>query len=339
MTPDMDKIAVTGGLGFIGSILVEDLIRAGHAVAVIDAAAPAPQQAALGIDFFQADLREAEQVRQIITRLTAAGYRSLVHLAGNADALRSVAEPAQDFRANATATANVLTSAASAGWERAVIVSSALVYGRSGIHLRPETELPDPVFPYSASKLAAEAFGTALSRWSDLQVVVARLFTVYGPSADPCRSPSEPIQYPALALRDEPIIVLGDPATKVRDFVHVRDVVAALRLLLDRGEDGGTYNVGTGVATSLYALLSDIGKQLGRPVRWQADMSDLTDSYSIVADISRISRLGFRPAVALHDALASVLAAGSAPRPVPESRTACPPARPGARVPAGRQAS
>lgn len=307
----MDKIAITGGLGFIGSSLVEDLIHAGHAVAVIDAAAPTPEQA-LGVDFVQGDLREAEQARRVFAQLAAAGYRSLVHLAGNADALRSVAEPDLDFRTNATATANVLTSAACTGWERAVIVSSALVYGRNGPHLRPETELPDPMFPYSASKLAAEAFATALSRWSDLQVVVARLFTVYGPSADPRRSPSEPIQYAALALHDEPITVLGDPAAKVRDFIHVRDVVAALRLLLDRGEDRRTYNVGTGVATSLSTLLSDIGRHLGRPVRWRADMSDLRDSYSIVADIGRISRLGFRPTVSLQDALASALVAESA---------------------------
>lgn len=317
MGHNRSKIAVTGGLGFIGNHLVEELLRAGHGVAIIDSATPSAEQAALDVDFVQGDLRHAEEVERVFSRLAVAGYRSLFHLAGNADALRSVAEPDFDFSVNAAATANVLTSAARSGWKRAVIASSALVYGRSGPKFRLETELPDPVFPYSASKLAAEAFAAALSRSSDLQVVIARLFTVYGPSGDPEKSPVEPIQYAALALRDMPITVLGDPITKVRDFIHIGDVVDALRILLERGKEGCTYNVGTGVATSLRSLLDHIGSHLDRPVKWQADTSDLSDSYSIVANIDRISRLGFSPGMLLPDALASALSEGSTEVPVP----------------------
>jgi len=312
MGPDRGKIAVTGGLGFIGNHLVEELLQAGHGVAVIDSATPTAAQAAWDVDFVQGDLRLAEEVERAFSRLAAAGYRSLVHLAGNADVLRSVAEPDFDFGVNAAATANVLTSAARTGWKRAVIASSALVYGRSGSKFRPETELPDPIFPYSASKLAAEAFAAALSRSSDLQVVIARLFSVYGPSMAPEKSQVEPIQYVALALRDAPITVLGDPIRKIRDFIHIHDVVDALRILLERGMEGRTYNVGTGVATSLQSLLDQIGNHLDRPVKWRADTSDLSDSYSIVADIDRISRLGFSPGMLLEDAVASALSVGSA---------------------------
>ena len=312
MTTGTEKIAVTGGLGFIGGHLVRTLVQAGHDVAVLDSATPTDEQAALGFDLVQVDLRQTEDVGRAFGRLAAAGYRSLIHLAGNADALRSIAEPHFDFTENAVVTANVLTAAARTGWKRALIASSALVYGRNGAALRPETELPDPIYPYSASKLAAEAFATALSRFTDLQVVAARLFTVYGSAKDPEKSPIEPIQYSALALRDAPITVLGDPIRKVRDFIHIQDVVEALRLLLEKGEAGHAYNVGTGVATSLQSLLGSLEKYLGRPVRWRTDLSDMSDSYSIVADISRISRLGFRPGILLQDALAAALPAGSA---------------------------
>ncbi len=298
---------MTGGLGFIGGYLVEELLRAGYDVAIIDWATPKAGQVPPAADVVQLDLRQAGEVERVLSRLAATGYSSLVHLAGNANALRSVAEPDFDFSENAMVTASVLTAAARTGWKRAVLASSALVYGREGSVLRPETEQLDPVFPYSASKLAAEAFGTALSRWSDLEVVAARLFTVYGPSADPETSPIEPVQYAALALRDKPILVLGDPATKIRDFIHIQDVVTALRILLERGEDGRAYNVGTGVATSLQSLIDQIGQHLGRRVSWRADASDLSDSYPIVADIGRISRLGFTPGTALGEALASAL--------------------------------
>ena len=317
MTTGTEKIAVTGGLGFIGGHLVRTLVRAGHDVAVLDSAAPTGEQEALGFDLVRVDLRQTEDVERAFTGLAAAGYRRLIHLAGNADALRSITEPHFDFTENAVVTANVLTAAARTGWERALIASSALVYGRQGAALRPESELPDPIYPYSASKLAAEAFATALSRFTELQVVAARLFTVYGPAKDPENSPIEPISYCARALRDTPVTVLGDPVRKVRDFVHVQDVVGALRLLLDKGEAGLAYNVGTGVATSLQSLLESLEKYLGRPVRRQVDLSDMSDSYSIVADISRISQLGYRPAVLLQDALAAALPADSATVPAP----------------------
>jgi UDP-glucose 4-epimerase len=311
MEPSGGKIAVTGGLGFIGSHLVEELIKRGHDVTVIDSATPTAEQEACGADFIWGDLQQAKEAERVFSRLASAGYQSFIHLAGNANALRSVAEPDLDFSINAGATVNVLISAARSGWRRGVIASSALVYGRSGSTLRPETELPDPIFPYSASKLAAEAFAVALSRCTDLQVVAARLFTVYGPSRNPEKSPAEPVQYAALALRDVPITVQGDPVEKVRDFIHVRDVVDAIGILLERGEGGQIYNVGTGVATSLQSLLNEIGNQLGRPVKWRADSSDLSDSYAIVADVDRISCLGFSPGVLLQDALASALSVGS----------------------------
>lgn len=307
MWSDRGKVAVTGGLGFIGGYLVEELLRAGYDVAIIDWATPKAGQVPPGADVVQLDLRQADEVERVLSRLAAAGYRSLMHLAGNANALRSVTEPDFDFSENAMVTASVLAAAARTGWKRAVLASSALVYGRTGSTLRPETEQTDPIFPYSASKLAAEAFGTALSRWSDLEVVSARLFTVYGPCADPEASPIEPIQYVARARRDKPILVLGDPAAKIRDFIHIQDVVTALRILLERGEAGLAYNVGTGVPTSLQSLIDQIGQHLGRQVSWRADASDLSDSYSIVADIDRISRLGFAPGTALGDALASAL--------------------------------
>lgn len=309
MERSKEKVAVTGGLGFIGTHLVDHLLQTDHEVAVLDAAVPTADQAGSGARFLRVDLVHGTEVADALAALAADGYRSLVHLAGSADALHSITEPIYDFSTNAGATATVLTAAARTGWDRAVIASSALVYGRNGSKYRPETELPDPIFPYSASKLAAEAFASALSRWSDLETITARLFTVYGPSADPENSPIEPIQYAARAVRDLPITVLGDPDKKIRDFIHVLDVVEALRIILAKGRSGSTYNVGSGVATSLRDLLDHIENQLGRPVEWHADQSDLSDSYRIVADIGRITRLGFTPGMALSEGLAVALAA------------------------------
>lgn len=314
MENDRRKIMVTGGLGFIGTHLTEDLLQSGCEVAILDKAAPTAGRLPTDVELINIDLCDGAAVQRTMSRLLSAGYQTLIHLAGNADALRSVSAPDFDFAMNAQATVNVLVAASRAGWRRAVIASSALVYGPSTAKCQYETDLPNPVFPYAASKLAAESFATALSRCSDLEVVTARLFCIYGDSRNPENSPVEPTQYAARAARGLPITVLGDPVKKVRDFVHITDAVAALQLLAEKGEGGCIYNVGTGVATSLRTLLNLIGDHLGRPVAWEEDRSDMSDSYRLVADIGRLSGLGFSPGVMLPDALPAMLLDG-APKP------------------------
>lgn len=311
MDSDKKKIMVTGGLGFIGTHLTGDLVQSGYEVAILDTAVPTAGQLRPGVELINIDLRDGTAVQHAMSQLASAGYETLIHLAGNADALRSVSVPVFDFAVNAQATVNVLASASKSGWKRAVIASSALVYGPSTAKCQYETDLPDPVFPYAASKLAAEFFATSLSRCSDLEVMAARLFCIYGDSRNPENSPVEPTQYAARAARGLPITVLGDPEKKVRDFVHITDAVAALQLLADKGEGGCVYNVGTGVATSLRSLLALIGDHLGRPVAWEIDMSDMSDSYRLVANIDRLSMLGFAPSVMLPDALPAMLLNGA----------------------------
>lgn len=302
------KVAVTGGLGFIGSYLVEQLLLSGHDVAILDIAEPTDSRDDQSAQHIRLDLLHKGEVLEVLNDLSSRGFRSLIHLAGNSDALRSISEPTYDFAANAEATAVVLTAAAQTGWDRAVIASSALVYGRDGSKFRSENEPPDPIFPYSASKLASEAFASALTRWSNLEVIVARLFTVYDFSLNLRESLSEPVQYASRARHNQTITALGDLDKKIRDFVHVLDVVDALRILLDKGKAGTIYNVGTGAATSLRELLRHIETSLGRPINWETDCTNLHDSYRIVPNIDRISRLGFRPGINLPEALDVMLA-------------------------------
>jgi len=298
-TPLPNEIAVTGGCGFIGRHLVTTLAATGRHVIVLDMAEPPPELADLAdIEHRRADLRDHDQTKSALK-----GAEAVFHLAGNASGARSVAEPRFDFQANGLATCNVGDACRESSVRRLVYLSSAIVYGTPLTSPITEEHPTRPFLPYGASKLSGELVLRSLHDSAGLPVVIGRSFVVYGPGEDPRTAGGEVSQFLRWQLNDRPIPVVGDIDGKTRDFISVLDVCSALVTLAERGADGEIYNIGTGREVSMGELADAVGRVTGRPARLDVDPSRSEDSFRLVADVSKLSALGFRPRVPLESGI------------------------------------
>ena len=296
------RALVTGGLGFVGSHLVEHLIARGAEVTVLDVSPPAHPLPA-GAGYRSVDLRDPASCRAALVPVDV-----VFHLAGNASGTISVDHPRFDFETNADGTFNLFEALLSTDVRRVVYLSSAMVYGRPQSHPIAETHPLNPFLPYAASKLSGEHVASSMVESYGLPAVVGRAFTIYGPREDPRRAGGEVSQFLRWHLNGLPIPVVGDPEAKTRDFSHVADLVAGLITIAERGTSGDCYNLGTGTETSMRELVRVIGEVTGVPAQMECDRTVLDDTYRHVADISRLRALGYSPKVALADGISSLAA-------------------------------
>ncbi|MFI0484157.1 NAD-dependent epimerase/dehydratase family protein [Actinomadura sp. 9N215] len=295
-------VAVTGGSGFVGGHLVTALSGAGRSVTIVDLADPPPELAALpGVRHVRADVRDYGE-----TILALRGADTVFHLAGNASGSRSVEFPRFDFQINGLGSCNVGNACVELGVRRLVCLSSAIVYGVPQRFPMTEEHPTRPFLPYGASKLSGELALRSLYDAVGLPVVIGRSFVVYGPGEDPRSAGGEVSQFLRWQLNELPIPLVGDVDRKTRDFVHVSDVCQALITLADAGAPGEVYNIGSGREVSMRDLADAVAKATGRPARLRPDASSLEDSFRLVADISKLRSLGFRPGVTLESGLASL---------------------------------
>ncbi|MEU3312554.1 NAD-dependent epimerase/dehydratase family protein [Streptomyces sp. NPDC006687] len=300
--PFYEEVAVTGGAGFVGRHLVTALSLLSRKVTVVDHAPLPPGLADLpGVRHIRADLRDYGE-----TLLALQAADAVFHLAGNASGTESVADPRRDFQLNALGTCNVGTACLELGVGRLVYLSSAIVYGTPLQSPIREDHPTQPFLPYGASKLSGELTLRSLHATAGLPVVIGRSFVVYGPGEDPRRAGGEVSQFLRWHLNEQPIPVVGDIDRKRRDFIHVEDLCRALVTLAARGADGETYNLGTGTAVSMRELADAVGAATGRPALLDADTSSLADSFTLLADVSRLRGLGFSPRVTLAEGLAGL---------------------------------
>ncbi|MGE7391446.1 NAD-dependent epimerase/dehydratase family protein [Streptomyces sp. NPDC004126] len=294
-----EDVAVTGGAGFVGRHLVTALGPLSRKVTVVDHAPLPPGLAELpGVRHVRADLRDYGE-----TLLALRSADAVFHLAGNASGTESVADPRRDFHLNALATCNVGNACLELGVRRLVYLSSAIVYGTPRRSPIDEDHPTSPFLPYGASKLSGELTLRSLHATAGLPVVTGRSFVVYGPGEDPRRAGGEVSQFLRWHLNEQPIPVVGDIDRKRRDFIHVEDLCRALITLADRGADGETYNLGTGTAVSMRELAAEVGAATGRPALLDADPSSLADSFTLLADTTRLEGLGFAPRITLAEGL------------------------------------
>ncbi|GAA2409361.1 SDR family oxidoreductase [Actinomadura vinacea] len=299
---DAAYVAVTGGSGFVGGNLVSALTDLGKQVVIVDLAEPPAALSGLpGVQFRRTDLRDYGE-----TLLALRDVDTVYHLAGNASGTRSVENPRFDFQMNGLATCNVGNACVELGVRRMVFMSSAIVYGTPQAFPMTEEHPICPFLPYGASKYAGELHLRSLYDAMGLPVVIGRSFVVYGPGEDPRTAGGEVSQFLRWQLNELPIPVVGDIDHKTRDFVHVADVCAALITLAESGKPGEAYNIGGGEEVSMRELAAAVGEATGRPARLQADASQLEDSFRLVADISKLRDIGYRPRVPLDQGLKSL---------------------------------
>jgi len=299
---------ITGGAGFIGSHLVEALLAHGDQVRVLDnfttgkrANLPA---GAPGLEIIEGDVRNREAVRSAMQ-----GVAGVCHLAALVSVPESISQPDICFDINAQGTQIVLDEARRAGAEKVVLASSAAVYGDNTHLPLSESERANPLSPYGLDKLYAEQLGKTYQGLYGTNVTALRFFNVFGPRQDPGSSYSGVISiFMQRMLAGERVSIFGD-GQQTRDFVYVKDVIAAIMLALSH-QDRGFYcfNVGRGMQVSVCELYRQLCALIGTDMAVDFLSSRAGDIVCSEADITSISEvLGYASFYDLHAGLAETV--------------------------------
>ena len=306
------KTLVIGGAGFIGSHLVERLLREGHSVRVFDNLTTGKREnlAAAGkdVELVVADVRHPERLQQEMR-----GCEVVFHQAAIVSVPYSVEHPHETLDVNLRGTLNVLDAARNAGVRRVVMASSAAIYGEDPELPKRETMVPSPISPYGLEKLGSEHYLAIWAKLFGIETVGLRYFNVFGPRQDPSSPYSGVISiFVDRILKGENPTIFGD-GLHSRDFVFVADVVEANLLAGTRaarppkaGDKASSrvYNIGGGKRTTLNELAAALGKICGREVKPKHAEPRAGDIRDSLADISRArEELGFEPRVAVEEGL------------------------------------
>jgi len=300
----MRTFLITGGAGFIGSHIAEALVARGDQVRVLDNLSTGRlanlEPIRDRIRFVQGDVTDAPLVAELVQ-----GVECVFHQAALASVPASVDNPLASHAACATGTVTVLDAARRAGARRVVYAASSAAYGNRPGSPKRETDLPAPISPYGAAKLAGEFYCQAFTATYGFEAVGLRYFNVFGPRQDPNSPYSAVIPlFIAAMLAGRRPVVYGD-GRQSRDFVFVGDVVRANLLAADApGAPGRVFNVGTGQGIDLLTLLDLLHRLLGTSVEPRFDPPRPGDVRESLADISQARAvLGYEPQTGFEEGL------------------------------------
>lgn len=298
-------VVVTGGAGFIGSHLAKALVARGDRVRVLDNLCSGRRenlQPVLDeIEFVEADLNDESAVQRAVK-----GADCVFHQAALASVPRSIDRPLETHAACVTGTVVLLDAARRAGVRRLVYAASSSAYGDQPFSSKRETDLPAPLSPYGAAKLASEFYCRAFTASYGFETVALRYFNVFGPhqDADSPYSAVIPLFVTALLQNRRPIIY-GD-GLQSRDFTFVDNVVQGNLLAADApGIGGRVLNLAMGQSTNLLVLLSKLQALLGTAIEPEFRPARVGDVRESLADISWARELlGYEPQVSFDEGLA-----------------------------------
>ncbi|RMF04880.1 MAG: SDR family oxidoreductase [Chloroflexi bacterium] len=300
----MTQSLVTGGAGFIGSHIVEALVARGDRVRVLDDLSSGhPENLAAvrdRVEFIEGSIEDPVAVKQ-----AAAGVAQIFHLAAMVSVPQSMAQPVAAERANALGTLNVLLAARDAGARRLVLSSTCAVYGDEPSLPKHEQSPILPKSPYAVSKFAAEQYCRLFHESFGLETVVLRYFNVFGPRQDPSSAYSGVISIFVDKLRQGAAPFIYGDGEQTRDFVFVKDVVAANLRAADTPDAAGqVFNIGTGRQTSINRLYTELCRILNfsePPVYQPPRHGDIRHSCADAARASSV--LGWTAQTSLADGL------------------------------------
>ena len=304
----MANYLVTGGAGFIGSHIVEELARRGEHVRVVDNLVTGKRQNIAhlpSVEFVEGDLADLDVARRAVS-----GMDYVLHQAAIPSVPRSVQDPITSNRANIDASVNVLVAARDASVRRLVYAGSSSVYGDAPTLPKVETMPTAPLSPYALQKLVAEQYCQIFTRLFGLETVTIRYFNVFGPRQDPSSPYSGVISLFISALCDGGRPTIFGDGEHTRDFTYVANVVdGVLRACTAPGASGEVINVATGGRISLNTLFTTIRALVGatvEPIHAAPRAGDVKDSQ---ADITKARRvLGYEPLVSFEEGLARTVA-------------------------------
>jgi nucleoside-diphosphate-sugar epimerase len=294
---------VTGGAGFIGSHLAEELVRRGERVRVVDSLITG-KRANLAhlpdVEFLEGDLADLAVARRAVD-----GVDYVLHQAAIPSVPRSVTDPITSNRANIDATLHVLVAARDAGVKRLVFAGSSSEYGDSPTLPKHEEMPTSPLSPYALQKVVGEEYLRMFTRLYGLETVSIRYFNVFGPRQDPGSPYSGVISlFIKWLIANERPTIYGD-GEQTRDFTYVANVVdGVLRACEAPGASGQSINVATEGRVSLNELLRTLQRIVGtslEPIYREPRVGDVRDSQASIAKARRL--LGYEPIVSFEEGL------------------------------------
>lgn len=298
------RFLVTGGAGFIGSHTVEELIRCGHNVVVLDNLSTGKESNLAEvwhkIEFIRGSITEPEGVR-----VACQGVDYVIHLAARTSVPRSMKEPVETNHVNVDGTLNVLLAARDAKVKRIVFSASSSVYGETRTLPKCERMTPEPISPYGVTKLVGEIYGRLFHRVYGLEFVSLRYFNIFGPRQDP-KSPYSGVlsRFNAALLESMEPTIYGD-GQQSRDFTFVANAVQA-NLLACTAENvaGLVFNIGTGKRHTLNQTLQMLARITGRSGNAKYVSPREGDVLHSQADISEArEKLNYTPRVEFEEGL------------------------------------
>ena len=300
----MRKVLVTGGAGFIGSHIVDALIERGDQVRVLDNLSTGRLEN-LGhvrdnIDFIEAELTDAQTVARAVN-----GVDCVFHQAALASVPRSMERPLDTHAACVTGTLVLLEAARKARVRRVVYAASSSAYGDQDKPSKQETDLPMPISPYGAAKLAAEYYCRAFAAMGAVETVSLRYFNIFGPRQNPHGEYSAVIpKFITLMMAGKSPVIYGD-GSQSRDFAFVANAVQANLLAADaEGVSGRVFNVAMGEQVGLLELVDKLNKLMGTKIKPKLEAARAGDIRDSLADIAQAKKaLKYNPKVDFEEGL------------------------------------
>jgi len=298
------RFVVTGGAGFIGSNTVDELVRRGHSVVVLDDLSSGKEENLAEvrnkITLIKGSITDIEIVRKAMHE---AEY--VLHLAARTSVPKSVKDPLETNKVNIDGTLNVLVAARDAKVKRFVFAASSSAYGETPTLPKMEKMQPQPISPYGVTKYVGELYAQTFGRCYGLENVSLRYFNIFGPRQDP-GSPYSGVlaKFCTVFLEEAPPVIFGD-GEQTRDFTYVENAVQANLLACEAPNvSGKIFNVGIGGRFSLKQTVTLLNKISGLNLEAKYETPRDGDIRDSQADISQISEfLGYEPVVGFEEGL------------------------------------
>jgi nucleoside-diphosphate-sugar epimerase len=302
------KYLVTGGAGFIGSHLVEELLRRGETVRIADNFSTGRRDAVPADG--RVDLVEGDVADEAVAKKAVAGVDFVLHQAALPSVPRSIQDPAAAHRANVDATVQVLVAARDAGVKRVVFAGSSSVYGNTPTLPKREDMRPSPLSPYALQKLVSEQYCQMFTSLYGLETVTTRYFNVFGPRQRPDSPYSGVISLFISAFSEGRQPTIHGDGRQTRDFTFVGDVVrGVLRCCEAPNVAGEVMNLSVGGRISLLEVIHTLQTIYGKniePILGPEREGDVRDSQGDIYKARHL--LGFEPSVPFEDGLRQTVA-------------------------------